>query len=105
MPTSSASQPLIPTLVAPRELVAATRARFRQEALEFLERSVPDGATAWCIDLEGTGTVDASGLGILVLLEKRARERGLRTRLVGLSDDTRHLLSVTRLDSLFNFAD
>ena len=63
-----------PVLVAPERIIAATRAEFRGMALDFLE-SVPKGAQALVIDLSDTVELDASGLGILVLIQKRAKER------------------------------
>ena len=53
------------------------------------------------IDLGETREIDASGLGILVQIQKRAREMGVATRLLNPSEPVRRLLSLTRLDSLF----
>jgi anti-anti-sigma factor len=53
------------------------------------------------VDLGATSEMDASGLGVLVLLQKRARERGLTTRLLNASRSIREMLQLTRLDSLF----
>jgi anti-anti-sigma factor len=45
--------------------------------------------------------IDASGLGVLILLQKRARERGLRTRLLNVPGMVERLLDATRLEPLF----
>jgi anti-anti-sigma factor len=88
-------------LTVPMRLIADTRAEFRITALEALERAAQQGARDFVLDLASTLQVDASGLGILVLIEKRARERGMRTVLQQPGAELRHLLDVTRLDYLF----
>ena len=45
----------------------------------------------------------ASGLGILVLVQKRARERGLSSRLLNTQHNIRSLLALTKLEGLFEF--
>jgi anti-anti-sigma factor len=47
-------------------------------------------------------SIDSSGLGVLVLVYKRAAERGLRVRLQGLRPHVRELLELTRLGPLFD---
>jgi anti-anti-sigma factor len=89
---------------APVRLVAATRVEFRAVAMECLDRSVDARSSHLRIDMSGTADVDASGLGTLVVLQKRARERGLATQLIGTQSAVRSLLAITRLDSLFEFA-
>lgn len=54
--------------------------------------------------MSGTEIVDASGLGTLVVLQKRARDRGLATRLSGTRQPVRSLLAATRLEGLFQFS-
>ncbi|MBI3790109.1 MAG: STAS domain-containing protein [Gemmatimonadetes bacterium] len=88
-------------LSVPMRLIADTRAEFRLAALESLERASQQGARDFVLDLANCLQVDASGLGILVLIEKRARERGMRTVLAQPGAELRHLLDVTRLDYLF----
>lgn len=72
-------------------------------AMDCLERAAESGSGAIEIDMSNTESVDASGLGTLVVLQKRARERGLSTRLVGTQSQIRALLATTRLESLFVF--
>src|SRR5688572_26611811 len=67
-------------LVAPEKLIAATRAEFRANALAHLA-ALGAKATAMVIDFGNTAEIDTSGLGVLVLIQKRAKERGLPTRL------------------------
>ncbi|HKS05611.1 MAG TPA: STAS domain-containing protein [Gemmatimonadaceae bacterium] len=91
-------------LVAPSHVTAENRLSFRRQALEYLERA-SQAKTAFVVDLRATNDIDASGLGILVLLQKRAREYGLVTRLVGPSPAVREALRGARLDYLFEIMD
>lgn len=88
---------------APSRLVAETRVDFRCAALDSLERAGDVGAPLLAIDMGETRDVDASGLGILVLVQKRARERGLSTRLLNTQHNVRSLLALTKLEGLFEF--
>ena len=91
-------------LCAPHRIVAHTRGDFRKAALAYLERSAVGGAEAARLDLSETQELDASGLGVLVLLQKRANELRIKLELVRVSSDVRHLLSLTKLEHLFRFA-
>jgi anti-anti-sigma factor len=91
-------------LEAPTRLVVDTRVDFRSAALEWLERAAASGTSRLSIDMSSTESVDASGLGTLVLVQKRARERGLSTQLVSPQTAVRTLLSITKLAPLFEFA-
>ena len=90
------------TIAAPRRLVSETRVQFRALTLDRLAGIAAEGAPALEIDLAETTEVDASGLGMLVLIQKRARDAGVATRLVHANDQLRALLALTRLDSLFD---
>ncbi len=89
---------------APPHLVAETRVEFRAAALDCLDRMADQGSEMLEIDMSGTEIVDASGLGTLVVLQKRARDRGLATRLSGTRQPVRSLLAATRLEGLFQFS-
>jgi anti-anti-sigma factor len=91
-------------LTAPEQIIAATRAEFRAAALAHLA-SLPSNVGAMVIDLGNTSEIDASGLGILVLIQKRAKERGLTTRLRRTPDRVHNLLKLTMLDFLFEMMD
>jgi anti-anti-sigma regulatory factor len=74
---------------APSRLVAETRVDFRAAALDGLERAAGLGESRLRIDMTETADVDASGLGTLVVVQKRARERGLLTSLVNTQGSVR----------------
>ncbi|MBW7933150.1 MAG: STAS domain-containing protein [Gemmatimonadaceae bacterium] len=92
-------------LQAPERLVSENRLDFRRDALERLTKAVSGGAKRLTIDLRDTREVDASGLGVLVLLQKRAREQMLTTCLTRTPPTVRHLLHLTQLEGLFEFED
>ena len=93
------------SLQAPIQLVSETRAAFRASALAYVERMGSEKATAATVDLSQTLEVDASGLGILVLLQKRSKELGMVLRLAQVPSKVRYLLVLTKLDHLFEMVD
>lgn len=92
-------------LQAPERLIAEHRLDFRRNALERLTKATSDGARRITIDLRETREVDASGLGVLVLVQKRARESFLSTCLTHTPENVRQLLRLTQLENLFEFED
>jgi anti-anti-sigma factor len=88
-------------LNAPSRMVADTRLDFRRAALEHLERAIQRSATRVAVDLSHTVEIDASGLGVLVLLQKRARERMIAIRLINAPSSVKQMLELTKLDYLF----
>ena len=92
-------------LTAPERIISETRAEFRRTALEFIEKVHAEHGASAAIDLSRTVEVDASGLGILVLVQKRARELGVTLVLSKTPTQVRYLLTLTKLDHLFEFAD
>lgn len=87
-------------LIAPERINADTRNRFRSDALDHIERVGAD-REALVIDMSRTVELDASGLGILILIQKRAKERGMSTRLRHTPERVHNLLKLTKLDFLF----
>lgn len=90
-----------PPLRAPRRLVTETRAELRDVALRMIDELAAAGATTFIIDLADVTDADIGGLGILVLLQKRARDRGIATQLVHVPVQVERLLALTQLDYLF----
>jgi ABC-type transporter Mla MlaB component len=91
-------------LAAPAQLIAPTRAAFRLLGLQAVEDAAEARASAVRIDMSQVESIDSSGLGVLVLLYKRASERGLRVRLRGSSTHVLEMLELTRLRPLFDLA-
>jgi anti-anti-sigma factor len=87
---------------APTSLGTGTRALFRRKALETIEQLLAAGDEApLVIDLSRTRAVDSAGLGVLVLIQRRAAEVRRPVRLRGPSEELRFLLVMTRLDDRF----
>ena len=99
------AEPSVQSLAAPDRLVAETRLDFRSAALCYLDRVAQLNGTRLLIDLQLTEAIDASGLGVLVLLQKRARERMIATRLLHAPQSVRQILQLTKLEYLFEFQD
>jgi len=77
----------------------------RQELKSVIQDAVDKGDRKFLIDFSQTGYIDSSGLGALVSLSKKVRERGGELRLAGLNEDLRSLFELTKLDTLFSIAD
>jgi len=88
------------TWTAPVTLGLDTRTDFRHEAMALLDQ-LPEGSGRLRIDLTGTRSVDSAGLGALMLVQRYAAERRQGVVLVGPSDELRYLLTLTKLDDLF----
>ena len=83
------------------ELTVSNRAEFKAAVLDRME----DGETKFLFDFEEAGYIDSSGLGVLVSLSKKIRERNGELRLAGLNEDLQTLFELTRLDTLFQISD
>jgi len=57
----------------------------------------------FALDMSRTTEMDASGLGILVVVQKKAKELGIRMRITGAPQQVRYLLLLTKLEHLFEF--
>lgn len=87
-------------LAAPEELGLETRSEFRRAASTIVDQ-LPEGGGQLVLDLGHTRRIDSSGLGALMLVQRRAAERGVTVRLREVSDEVRFLLVLTKLDDLF----
>jgi anti-anti-sigma factor len=85
----------------PPTLTADTRDALRDEVLYLLSELPRDAVQALTLDASAVRAVDAAGLGVLVLLEKRATEAGVRLVLDTPSPALRAMLHATALASLF----
>ncbi len=91
----------VTVVVVDGELTVGNRGQLKERVLS----SLADGADAFVIDFDGTSFIDSSGLGVLVSLSKRIRQKDGRLRLAGLSQDLRTLFELTKLDTLFQISD
>lgn len=80
------------------EVDLATAPRLRDELL----RLVDGGRNQVVLSLEGVPFMDSTGLGVLVMGLKHARERGGDLVLVCSQPQVLRLLSITRLDEVFS---
>jgi anti-sigma B factor antagonist len=71
---------------------------FRDRILRVIE----EGRTNLVFDLGGAGFVDSSGIGVLVAALKSLRGRGGDLRLANVPPHLRNVLTVTRLDRVFD---
>ncbi len=90
------------TFSAPETLGLETRATFRREVIDRID-TLPEGAGRLILDLTDTVNVDSAGLGALMLVQRHAADRRNTIVLLGVSDELRFLLTLTKLDELFEF--
>lgn len=92
----------MPAFVCPAHLTADNRLDFRRDALDALEAAILESADAVELDLVDVVEIDASGLGVLILLHKRARERGMRIRMLRVPGVVEKLFEETHMGALFD---
>jgi anti-sigma B factor antagonist len=83
------------------QLIVANRQELKDDVLKLLD----SGSRKFLIDFRDTAYIDSSGLGVLVSLSKKIREKGGEMRLSNLNEDLRTLFELTKLDTLFHIAD
>jgi anti-sigma B factor antagonist len=83
------------------QLIVGNRQELKDDVLKLLD----SGSRKFLLDFEDTAYIDSSGLGVLVSLSKKIREKGGEMRLAGLNEDLRTLFELTKLDTLFYIAD
>ncbi len=88
-------------LAAPATLGLDTRVEFRKAAIDLLD-TLPESGGRLVINLTPTRTIDSAGLGVLMLIQRRAVERRQRVTLRNPNDEIRFLLTLTKLDDLFD---
>ena len=96
------SRPSLPPLVGPDRLTVDTAAAFRAAMLETLAAAAREQVPVIDVDLGGTTAIDAAGLGLLVLLEKRATALGARVRLFRPSPTALAVLQRSRIHLRFD---
>lgn len=70
------------------------------EGRAFLLAALGDGQGRLVVDMTDVTFIDASGLGALTFVAKRAAQQGGWLRLVGANPMLRRILSITRLSAL-----
>ena len=95
---------MLPPLVSPDRLTVQTAAAFRSAMLETLAAAEREHARVIDVDLGPTTAVDAAGLGLLVLLEKRAALLGARVRLLRPSPTALAVLQRSRIHLRFDIS-
>jgi anti-sigma B factor antagonist len=83
------------------QLIVGNRQELKDKVLEELE----SGARKFLVDFTDAAYIDSSGLGVLVSLSKKIREKGGELRLSNLNEDVSTLFELTKLDTLFHIAE
>lgn len=85
------------TVRMPGLFVVCNRHVLKRLVLDALD----DGARRVVLDFTATTYTDASGLGVLLSVQRKVSEAGGRLVCCGLTDDLRTLMELTRIDGLF----
>lgn len=88
-------------VAAPVELSLDSRIEFRRKATSEID-AMEIGSGRLVIEMHDTRTIDSAGLGALILVQRRAARRRLSVTLRGVNDDLRFLLTLTKLEGLFD---
>lgn len=78
-------------------LDADTVTSFKKVAYDLVSR----GSTRVVIDCSNLAFVDSMGLGVLISLLRRARQRGGDVKVASLSEEVKTIFEITRLHNLF----
>ena len=78
-------------------LDADTVAAFKKTAYDL----VTGGSTRFVIDCSDLTFIDSMGLGVLISLLRRVRQRNGDVKVAALSDDVKTIFEITRLHRLF----
>jgi anti-anti-sigma factor len=83
------------------ELSTQLSVRNRQALKQAIVEEIENGALTWVIDFARTESIDSSGLGLLVSLNKAIRQRGGELTLTNVRSELRKLFRLTRVDAHF----
>lgn len=72
----------------------------REKLLGYIDKGVK---TFW-VDLKEVDYMDSSGLGVLVAIQKRARQQGGEVVLVGANGPVKEIIELTRLNKIFTMS-
>jgi anti-anti-sigma factor len=81
-------------------LTLDSREEFRRRAVAAID-SMRAAQSRLVVDMTATKSMDSAGLGTLILVQRRAAARRSRVELRGLNEDLRFLLTLTKLEDLF----
>lgn len=83
------------------ELSTQLSVRNRQALKQAIMEEVESGALVWVLDFARTESIDSSGLGLLVSLNKSIRQRGGEMTLTNVRSELRKVFRLTRVDTHF----
>ena len=76
-----------------------------QELIDVVNNSLNEGMTLCAIDLSSVRFINSSGIGVLVSLLTKFRNRGGEMVLINPSEHIRKLLIITKLNAIFTVAE
>ena len=99
-----AHRPLEHVLAAPERLDLEQAEAFRSAAVALLD-SLGQAPGRLVVDLHATDRIDSAGLRALILVRRRATKSNAAICLRGVSDEIRALLTLAKMEHLFEIND
>ncbi|HEY8400264.1 MAG TPA: STAS domain-containing protein [Cytophagaceae bacterium] len=75
------------------------------ELVDFVNDKINDSVVLCAIDLSGVRYMNSSGIGVLITLLTKFRNKGGEVVLINPSDQIKKLLIITKLNSIFSIVD
>ncbi len=71
------------------------------EIIEIVNNSINEGVTKSSIDISSVRYINSSGIGVLITILTKFRNKGGETVIVNPSDHVKKLLAITKLNAIF----
>ena len=86
------------TVILSGSLYIESVAKLRGDVLQAIDQ----GKIHLIFDMHNLEYIDSAGLGVLITVQKRVRQKGGNVVIRGLKGDVRELFELTRLDKVFD---
>ena len=73
--------------------------------MEFVNETINDNIVKCAIDISKLRYINSSGIGVLITMLTKFRNRGGEVFLINPSENVNKLLIITKLNAIFNIAD
>ena len=74
---------------------------FTEELSSALHKLLDEGKKSFVLNLDGVSILNSSGFGVIVGTYTTIRKGGGQLKLTGISSNINHLLSITKLNTIF----
>lgn len=75
------------------------------EIIEAVSESISEGIVKCAVDISDVRYINSSGIGVLITILTKFRNKGGETIIVNPSDHVKKLLAITKLNAIFTIVD